>query len=135
MKMLNIKKSRANLPLLALILSLVSIFFIFSNLHAQSSDFNLVTGVDTSAKVAGFATGGQAESVNSIIGMVIYIFLGLVGVLFLGLTIFSGIKWMIAQGNEERVRKAKDSLLNSIIGLAIALSAYAISYFLINYFT
>src|SRR5680860_232173 len=135
MKMSTIKKSKINLPLLALILSLVSIFFIFSSIQAQSFDFNKDTGVDVSAGRAGFATGGQAESVNSIIGMVIYIFLGLVGVLFLGLTIFSGIKWMIAQGNEERVRKAKDSLLNSIIGLAIALSAYAISYFLINYFT
>jgi len=58
-----------------------------------------------------------------------------VGVLFLGLTIFSGIKWMIAQGNEEKVKIAKDSLLNSIVGLIITLSAYAISYFIINYFT
>ena len=135
MKMPTIKKSKVNLTFLALILSLVSIFFVFSNLHAQSFDFNIDTGVDISANEAGFATGGAAESVDSIIGMVIYVFLGLVGVLFLGLTIFSGIKWMIAQGNEEKVRKAKDSLLNSIIGLAIALSAYAISYFIINYFT
>src|SRR5680860_730747 len=135
MNMPTIKKSKVNLTFLALILSLVSIFFVFSNLHAQSFDFNIDTGVDISANEAGFATGGAAESVNSIIGMVIYVFLGLVGVLVLGLTIFSGIKWMIAQGNEEKVRKAKDGLLNSIIGLAIALSAYAISYFIINYFT
>ena|SRR5665811_1135868 len=134
MNMLNIKKYKVNLTFLALILSLVSIFFVFSNLHAQSFDFNQDTGVDVSANEAGFAVGGEAESVDSIIGVIIYVFLGFVGVIFLGLTIFSGIKWMIAQGNEERVRKAKDGLLNSIIGLAIALSAYAISYFIINYF-
>ena len=135
MNMLTTRKSKLGLSLFALILSLASIFFAFTVLQAQSFDFNKDTGVDVSANEAGFATGGEAESVDSIIGMVIYVFLGLVGVIFLGLTIFSGIKWMIAQGNEERVRKAKDALLNSIIGLAITLSAYAISYFIINYFT
>ncbi len=129
------RKTSIKLIFFALGLSLISIIFALSPLCAQSFDFNKDTGIDVSANEAGFAIGSEADSVDSIIGMVIYIALGMVGVLFFGLIILSGIKWMIAQGNEEKIGKAKDSLLNSIIGLAITLGAYAISYFIINYFT
>ena len=129
------KKTSIKLIFFALGLSLISIIFALSPLYAQSFDFNKDTGIDVSANEAGFAIGSEADSVDSIIGMIIYIALGMVGVLFFGLIILSGIKWMIAQGNEEKIGKAKDSLLNSIIGLAITLGAYAISYFIINYFT
>jgi hypothetical protein len=121
------------------ILFLILTFFSISlnPLQVQSYDFNKDSGLDTSADSAGFATGtgAKAESVDSIIGLVIFMVLGLVGVIFFGLIILSGLKWMIAQGNEEKVKKAKESIINSLIGLAITLAAYTISYFLINYFT
>lgn len=102
---------------------------------AQSFNFNNDSGLKTTSEKAGFATGESAETVDSIIGTIIYSALGLVGVTFFGLIIFSGFKWMIAQGNENKVEKAKDGLLNAIIGLIITLAAYAISYFIISYFT
>jgi len=129
------KKDGVKLISFSLGLALISIIFALSPLYAQSFDFNEDTGINASANEAGFVIGDEADSVDSIIGMVIYIALGMVGVLFFSLIIYSGIRWMISRDNEERVRKAKDSLLNSIIGLAITLGAYAISYFIINYFT
>ena len=125
-------------------ITFLSIFFfiLFFNLTgvilpslAQSSDFEEVSGIYTTANVAGFATGANAESVDSIIAMIIYIVLGLVGTIFLGLIIYSGVRWMIAQGNEEKINKAKESLLNAVVGLIITLGAYALSYFIIGYFT
>lgn len=113
------------------IIPLLAINFV----SAQSYDFNEDSGLDKTANFAGFAIGDSADSVDSIIGQVIFIVLGLVGAVFLGLIILSGIRWMTAQGNEEKVKKAKDGLINSLIGLIIVFAAYALSYFIIGYFT
>lgn len=65
---------------------------------------------------------------------IVKILLGGIGIIFLGLMIYGGYLWMTAHGNEEKVTKAKDIIKNSIIGLAVVLSAYAITYFLFAYF-
>jgi len=61
-----------------------------------------------------------------ILGVVVSAFLGLLGVIFIVLTIYAGYNWMTAQGEEEKVKKAKDTLRQSIIGLVIVIGAYAI---------
>lgn len=62
-------------------------------------------------------------------GQIISFVLSFVGVLFLGLIIYAGLLWMTAQGNEQKVEKAKDLLVNSVIGLIIVFAAYAITAF------
>ena len=86
-----------------------------------------------SANTAGYATTGT-PSVEALIGSVILALLSFVGVIFLVFIIYGAITWMTAEGSEEKVKKAKTIITNSIIGLALTLSAYAISYFLISYF-
>lgn len=130
----NIKINKNRLLVIALLITSF-VFIISSPILAQAFDFNEGSGLNNSANTAGFETGSDAETVDSIVAVVIYAVLGLVGVIFLGLMILSGFKWMIAQGNEEKINKAKDGLLSAMIGLIITLGAYAISYFLIGYFT
>lgn len=77
----------------------------------------------------GFKTG---VTFNDIVGTVITVVLSLMGVLFLILTIYGGYTWMMARGNEEMVEKAKNILINALIGLIIVLAAYAISYFILS---
>jgi len=48
------------------------------------------------------------------------------------LAIYAGYNWMTAQGEEEKVTKAKDTLTAAIIGLVIVIAAYAISYYVIS---
>jgi len=64
----------------------------------------------------------------SIIGVVIQAFLGLLGVLFLVYILYAGYNWMVAQGDEEKVTKAKETIQRAIIGLIVIVGAYAISY-------
>lgn len=66
---------------------------------------------------------------SSIVGTVISTFLSILGALFLVLTIYGGFIWMSAQGAEEEVTKAKKIITQAVIGLAIVMAAYAISYF------
>jgi hypothetical protein len=88
-----------------------------------------VEGLESAGGAAGFDTG---RSVFEIIGIVINVFLGTLGVIFLILTIYAGFLWMTAGGNDAQIGKAKKILVNAVIGLIITLSAYAIVTFIFN---
>lgn len=66
------------------------------------------------------------------ISTIISLILSLVGVIFLVLMIYGGINWMTAGGNEAQVKAAQNILSKAVIGLVIVLSAYAITYFIID---
>lgn len=86
--------------------------------------------LDKAASTAGYDT--KTISVEPVIGLVIQIALSFLGVIFLILMIYGGFLWMTARGNEEEVKKAKNLIQAAIIGLIIVVSAYAISYFVIE---
>ncbi len=86
-----------------------------------------------SSKVGLTTKSGEAQvSLPVFIGRIIYYALGFIGVIFLLLAILAGIRWMLAGGNEETVAKAKSSLLNAALGALVALSSYAITYFIVD---
>lgn len=66
-----------------------------------------------------------------IIFEVIRYILGFLGVVAIGVIIYGGAIWMTAGGNDEKVSKAKKTIIAAAIGLAIILLAYAITYFVI----
>lgn len=95
-----------------------------------------------------FAEGGKAQqylkktgeeagiqtstSAPEIVGRIINIALSLLGLIFLGLALYAGFKWMTAQGDSKEVDAAKDTLKNSVIGLIVIMASYALSNFVIS---
>jgi heme/copper-type cytochrome/quinol oxidase subunit 2 len=75
-------------------------------------------------------TGVQQTDMASIVAMVINIILGLVGILFVVLFIYGGLRWMTSGGNEKQIESAKKILIYAVIGIVIVAGAYAISYFI-----
>ncbi len=73
-----------------------------------------------------------AVSIEGIIGRVITVILGLLGSISLLMFVYGGITWMTAQGNEEKIKKAKNTIVYSIFGLFIAFGAYEILRVLFN---
>lgn len=69
------------------------------------------------------------QDVGSVVGGIISAALSLVGVLFLGFMVYAGFTWMTAQGETEKIDKAKKTIISSLIGLVVVLSAYAITAF------
>jgi len=67
-------------------------------------------------------------NVNTVIGRVIRAAVGLVGALFLAMFVWGGVLWMTSAGEPEKVKKAKQALMNAIIGMVIV----ALSYTIIN---
>lgn len=93
-------------------------------------------GLDATANQVGAfkdQVGNEIISNNFIqtrAGKIISFVLSFVGILFLGLMIYSGLLWMTAQGSEAKVTKAKDLLINAVVGLIIVFAAYAITAFI-----
>ncbi len=113
------------------ILLFFCLFFVPQISLAQSYNFTENSGLDSAAQTAGYETA-DSRSVEDYISLVISIILSLLGVIFLALMMYGGIIWMTAAGNDEKVKKAKDLIIQALIGLVIVLSAYAISYFVLN---
>ncbi|MBU1130886.1 pilin [Patescibacteria group bacterium] len=81
------------------------------------------------------ATGAQYGSatentIPQIVGLIVRAVLSFVGAIFFILIIFSGIQWMTAGGNEEKITKARARMTNAAIGLAITTAAYFITWFI-----
>lgn len=72
---------------------------------------------------------GVSNDLASTIATVIKTVLAIVGTIFLILTVYAGIMWMTAAGNDEQVTKAVGIIKAAVIGLIIIMSAYAITYF------
>ncbi len=129
------KNSFKNFLLLMLVITLG--FFIQANFThiANAGIDNWSDKLDNAAgqNGAGYMTGVGRDDPFKIISIGIQIVLSLLGIIFLGLIIYAGIRWMKAGGNEEEVNKAKDIITSSIIGLLIVLGAYAISFFVVKY--
>ncbi|NMB48639.1 hypothetical protein GYA13_04340 [Candidatus Kuenenbacteria bacterium] len=76
--------------------------------------------------------GSERPAVTTVIGQILYGFLGFLGVISLLLTIYAGIKWMLAEGNEETISESKKIILYAMVGLAIIMGAYAMTSFVIG---
>lgn len=87
--------------------------------------------LDEAATTAGLENG----DLTSIIGSIINVALTALGVVFLLLVIYAGFTWMTAGGDDKKVTKAKNILVNATIGLVLTLSAYGIASFVINALT
>src|SRR5690348_11405079 len=83
----------------------------------------------------GGALGLPTTDIRVVVARIIRTALGLLGIVALVLVLYAGFIWMTAGGNEERISQAKKILLNSVIGLAIIMSSYAIASFVISSLT
>jgi hypothetical protein len=87
------------------------------------------TGLIETARTAGLNT---AASVPKYVGGIISAILAIIGVIFLILIVYGGMLWMLAEGDETKVGKARGFIFHSIIGLILVFSAYAITNFVVN---
>ena len=88
---------------------------------------------DTANKIPAFSsqTGdiNAREVILDRVGGLVGLVLSFVGIVFLALIIYAGLQWMTAQGNSGQVDKAKELMINAVIGLVIVTAAYSITLF------
>lgn len=83
---------------------------------------------------AGYNVGDTTgDTLLTMVGGIIKVGIGLTGIIFLGLTIYAGFKWMTASGDTKAVDESKRVLTQAVIGLIIIVLAYAITSFVFSY--
>lgn len=117
------------------IFSLLSFAFLFSLLTLYQApvfaDNDNNYGLEEAAEEVGaYNTDIEDNFLVGKIGSLVGAALSFVGVIFLIIIIYAGINWMTAGGNETKVTKSKNLLINASIGLIIVLAAYAITMFI-----
>ena len=83
-------------------------------------------------KGLGLPTYGGTSAV-ALAGRIVRGALLLLGVIFFALTVYAGILYLTAGGNEEQVKKATTILKSAVIGLFIVIFAGAITQFVVGY--
>lgn len=111
---------------------LVAALFLCVGLSATPVHAQLAQGEQNVQDVASAAGVAGGADLIQIIGRIINIFLGFLGIIFLGLLLYAGFTWMTAGGDVSKVETAKKTIRNSIIGLVIIASAWAITAFIFN---
>lgn len=95
-----------------------------------------LSGAEASLTTIAGPTGANL-STNSgtlpiLIGRIINVILGLLGIIFIILIIYSGVTYMTSRGDKEKVKDATKNITNAIIGMVITVAAYAISNYVIS---
>ena len=102
---------------------------------------SLVFAVDGDDKISGrmknIATGGgyatsDAKTPIQYAGLIVQMFLSILGIIFVILVIRAGFNWMMAGGETGKIDKAKEALWRAVIGLLIILGAAAIQSYVFN---
>ena len=117
------------------LLILAGTIFVFKTNIILAQDYGLNETVQEIEAFKDQTPSSDISFIQTKAGQIIGTALSSVGILFLILVIYAGIMWMTAQGNEQKVTKAKDLLVNSVVGLIIVFAAYAITAFVGEFVT
>lgn len=119
--------NRLNIQRILLVILLVGAVFVLGDVaYAQLSSTELGAAQFDDSGLTG---GGN---LTLIVARIIRGFIGLLGVVAIGFVVYGGWMWMTAGGDEGKVDKAKQVIINGTIGMAIILSSFAIASFVIN---
>lgn len=100
------------------IVSHVTIFFTFTGLFVFLPE---IVHADSLPNPLGSVTNP-----NELIANIIRVLLGVVAIVALVIIIYGGIEILISAGNEDRVKRGRDSLMWAFIGLLIVFGSYGI---------
>ena len=118
--------------LLSLLFLFVSCFSFVGLAHAEAAyRWSAQEGKEAIAAPFGESAGAVTETLPRTIAKVIKAALGFLGIIFVIILIVAGFKYMLASG-EDQTKEALVQIKNSIIGLVIVISSYAIAEFVIK---
>ncbi|MEM6997297.1 MAG: pilin [Patescibacteria group bacterium] len=112
---------------ISLMVVIALIGFMTGTASAQDGS-DVLRGVDAAG-----GPGGNAETeVNNLVGNVISILSWVVGVIAVIMIIVSGLRFILAGGDAQKVGQARNGIIYGLVGLAVVVMAQAIVRFVIN---
>jgi len=110
-----------------LFIILILLFTISLGLVASAADSFRLT---EAASNIGFTDNASYSDVRSILSLAVNLTLSLLAIIFFGMMMYAGIRWITAQGEDEKIEKAKTAIKAAIIGMVIVISSYALTQFI-----
>jgi len=109
---------------------LSSLFLIFSQVTLANGwrDKALEGGLGEVGTTA-YGQTGEPQDFRVTLINIFRVILGLLGVILFALIVYAGFSWMTAAGNEDKIKKAKQTLSACVIGLVIILAAWGVTIF------
>lgn len=104
-------------------------FFLLLPLAVSAQTVDPRQSLQTAASGTGLRTDKDpVEIIVDVINILLYF----LGSIFLVLILWAGFKWMTAAGNNDAIKKSRDTIVNSVIGLIIIFASYAIVNFVLE---
>jgi len=114
------KKINKKILLIGFLIGIVSFFYITNFPFAD--DF----GLKETKSVSGINVANDMTTVEGITSRILGTALTFLSLVFFGLIVFGGGRWMLARGNSDEIGKAQDTVIMAVIGLVIILGANAL---------
>lgn len=102
---------------------------------ASTVDVAAVNVFDRSCSGANVSTAlcaDRSDNAQSMVGPIVSTLLFVVGIVSVIVIIIGGIMYITSAGDPGRAKKAKDTIMYAVIGLVVAIMAYAIVDFVIR---
>ncbi len=119
------------------ILVTLLIAFMVALPFAGVSDASAVNIVDNSCQGAGAGSplcDSSDEELEPLIKNVVNLLLAVLGFVAVIMIIIGGIRYTTSNGDSNNTKAAKDTILYSVVGLVVAILAYAIVNFVLEFF-
>ena len=129
---------RAATALLLFSLSAQQLLAVGGDGYDPSTETPLGSGVlkervkDSLSNVGSKIGFSDSKSPFEVLGLLLGVVLGVVGVVFVIITIQGGFLWMTAGGKEDQVKQARDKIANGAIGIIIIFAAYMLTGFVLS---
>ena len=132
-KLMTVRSLRTPLVLFAaLALVVTTIVVLGANTHAASFDMGMTQGA-AAAKGKDMATDlfGQTGTFRTITNVMLY----LIGAISVIMLIIGGLRYVVSGGDSTAVQNAKNTILYAVVGIIVAILAYAVVSFVITSFS
>ncbi|MFH1367135.1 MAG: MMCAP2_0565 family pilin-like conjugal transfer protein [Patescibacteria group bacterium] len=100
------------------------VFFVFLGFFVVNP--NVFAATSYSIEDVGGAIGLGTVDLKTLVINIIKWVLGILSLVAVSYLIYGGVLWMTSRGNEEKIAKAKKTIVNAVIGIIIVLLAWAI---------
>lgn len=85
-----------------------------------------------SAKTGIYGAGVTVTDLPTQIGGYIKVALGILGIMLVIIIVYAGFLWATAGGDPDAAKKAREWIINAVIGMVIVVSAYTLTSFVIG---
>ncbi len=112
--------------------AILSIFLLIAVLSPVLTLAKVDIGWSKIGKRTGFDQVKDYNDVYKLANTVVNTVLSLLGIIFFGMMMYGGLRWMTAHGDDALAEKARNAIQAGIIGFIIVVLSYAITYFVFN---